>query len=85
MRIVYDPSGRIFVGHIDGATTISGFHGQSVAEVAAAFQDAVVDYVETCAKAPVKPFSRRVTFRVTPATHARAALAAQIRGMNLDQ
>ena len=87
-RIVYDPSDRIFVAHIDGVTAISGFHGQSVAELEAAFHEAVVDYVATCAranKAPEKPFSGRVMLRIAPATHVRAALAAQIKGISLNQ
>jgi predicted HicB family RNase H-like nuclease len=48
----------------------------------------VDDYLDACAKAgktPEKPYSGRVMFRVTPSTHARAGLAAQLRGLSLNQ
>lgn len=32
-----------------------------------------------------KPYSGRVMFRVYPSTHASAALAAQLRGLSLNQ
>jgi predicted HicB family RNase H-like nuclease len=87
-RVEYDAADRIFVGHITGINDIVGFHGESVTELESAFQEAVDDYVAACAKAgkaPEKPYSGRVMFRVDPGTHARAALAAQIRGLSLNQ
>jgi predicted HicB family RNase H-like nuclease len=87
-RVEYDAADRIFVGHIAGINDIVGFHGESVTELESAFQEAVDDYVAACAKAgkaPEKPYSGRVMFRVDPGTHARAALAAQIRGLSLNQ
>jgi predicted HicB family RNase H-like nuclease len=87
-RVEYDANDRIFVGQIAGINDIVGFHGESVAELEAAFHDAVDDYVEACAKInkpPEKPYSGRVMFRVNPATHARAALAAQMSGLSLNQ
>jgi predicted HicB family RNase H-like nuclease len=87
-RVEFDPADRVFVGHIAGINDIVGFHGESVAELEAAFQEAVDDYLETCArtgKAPERPYSGRVMFRVDPGTHARAALAAQLRGVSLNQ
>jgi predicted HicB family RNase H-like nuclease len=53
-----------------------------------AFHEAVDDYLETCAKLgkpPERPFSGRVMFRVAPAVHAKAALAAQLAGKSLNQ
>lgn len=87
-RVDYDASDRIFVGHIIGINDIVGFHGESVTEMETAFREAVDDYTATCAKAgksPEKPYSGRVMFRVGPKTHARAALAAQFRGLSLNQ
>jgi predicted HicB family RNase H-like nuclease len=87
-RVEYDAGDRLFIGRIAGINDVVGFHGESVAELETAFREAVDDYVETCAKiekAPEKPYSGRVMFRVNPATHARAALAAQIRGLSLNQ
>jgi predicted HicB family RNase H-like nuclease len=79
-RIEFDAADRIFVGHIAGINDVIGFHG--------AFHNAVDDYIDTCAtigKSPEKPYSGRVMFRVDPGVHARAALAAQLRGVSLNQ
>ena len=87
-RIEYDAEDRLFVGHIAGINDIVGFHGESVTELEAAFTEAVDDYLVTCAKVgktPEKPYSGRVMFRIDPGTHARAALAAQLRGISLNQ
>jgi len=87
-RVEFDAADRIFVGHIAGINDVVGFHGESVTELEAAFREAVDDYVAACAKAgkaAEKPYSGRVMFRVDPGTHARAALAAQLRGLSLNQ
>jgi predicted HicB family RNase H-like nuclease len=87
-RVEFDAADRVFVGHIAGINDIVGFHAESVAELEQAFRDAVDDYVETCAKtgkAPEKVFSGQVMFRIDPSVHALAALAAQVRGMSLNQ
>ena len=87
-RVEFSSEDSVFVGHIAGINDIVGFHGESVAELMAAFQEAVDDYVETCrrvGKTPERPYSGKVMFRVEPATHARAALAAQLRGISLNQ
>ncbi len=87
-RVEFDGEDRIFVGHIAAINDVVGFHGESVRELEDAFHDAVDDYLATCRKAgksPEKPYSGKVMFRVEPATHARAALAAQLRGISLNQ
>ena len=59
-----------------------------IAEIKAAFHEAVDDYLETCAgagKQPERPFSGKVMFRISPEVHARAALAAQLAGKSLNQ
>jgi predicted HicB family RNase H-like nuclease len=59
-RIEYSEEDGLFVGHIAGIKDIVGFHGESVQELRAAFEEAVVDYLDTCAKlgrAPQKPYS----------------------------
>jgi predicted HicB family RNase H-like nuclease len=87
-RVEYDADDKVFVGHIVGINDVVGFHGESVSELEDAFREAVEDYLDTCTKAgktPEKPFSGRVMFRVDPAIHAKAALAAQLRGVSLNQ
>lgn len=39
-----------YVGHIAEIKDVVGFHGESFSELRAAFEMAVTDYLETCAK-----------------------------------
>ena len=87
-RVELDPEDECFVGHIAGINDIIGFHGDSVAEIKAAFHESVDDYIDTCkkiGKEPERPFSGKVMFRIAPEVHARAALAAKMHGMSLNQ
>ncbi len=49
-RLEYSEEDSLFVGHIAGIRDVVGFHGSSVAELRAAFVEAVDDYLDTCAK-----------------------------------
>jgi predicted HicB family RNase H-like nuclease len=87
-RIDFDAEDKLFVGRIAGINDIVGFHGDSVDELTAAFEEAVDDYLASCAKigkSPEKPYSGKVMFRIRPEIHARAALAAQLAGKSLNQ
>lgn len=87
-RVDYDSEDEIFFGKLAGIRDGVGFHADTVADLKAAFHEAVDDYIETCAKvgkAPDKPFSGRMMFRVAPEVHARAALAAELTGKSLNQ
>lgn len=87
-RIAYDDEDGIFFGKIAGITDGVSFHADNVADLKAAFHEAVEDYLETCAKVgkpPQKPYSGRVMFRVDPEVHRKAALAAELSGKSLNQ
>jgi predicted HicB family RNase H-like nuclease len=59
-----------------------------VKEIKIAFKEAVDDYLQLCkelGKNPEKPYSGKVMFRIDPAVHAKAALAAQLKGVSLNQ
>lgn len=87
-RVEYDDEDGVFVGHIAGVRDDVGFHADTVEGLRAAFHEAVDDYIETCArigKEPQRPYSGKVMFRVTPETHRRAALAAELSGKSLNQ
>ena len=87
-RIEYDDEDGLFFGRIAGIQDGVGFHADSVDGLREAFQEAVDDYLETCAKIgkdPQKPYSGRVMFRVNPEVHRRAALAAELSGKSLNQ
>jgi predicted HicB family RNase H-like nuclease len=48
-RIEYSDEDQCLIGHIAGIDDIVGFHGESVADLRAAFEEAVEDYLDTCA------------------------------------
>jgi predicted HicB family RNase H-like nuclease len=87
-RIEYDDDDQIFVGRIAGIKDGVGFHASSVEGLRGAFEEAVEDYIETCTKVgkdPEKAFSGQVMFRVSPETHRKAAIAAELSGKSLNQ
>jgi len=87
-RIEYDAGDRVFVGHIAGIRAIVGFHGTNVAELEAAFAEAVDDYLADCKEqgvAPQHPYSGKIMLRVPPELHAHLAMQAEISGLSLNQ
>jgi len=86
-RVEYSEEDGCFVGHVAGIRDVIGFHGESVAELRAAFVEAVDDYVETCqrlGREPNHPYSGQFRLRLAPELHARAALAAETHGKSLN-
>lgn len=86
-RIEYSDEDGCFVGRIAGISDVVGFHGESVAQLRAAFEEAVEDYLATCRKlkrAPQRPYSGKVLLRIDPALHAKAAMQAEAEGKSLN-
>jgi predicted HicB family RNase H-like nuclease len=87
-RIEYSDEDRCFIGHIAGINDIVGFHGDSVAQLRTAFEEAVEDYLETCEKLnrpPQKPYSGNLMLRLPPEVHAVIAIAAEVSGKSINQ
>lgn len=87
-RIEYDDQGRILVGRLAGIRDIVSFHGESVAELEAAFHESVDDYLAACVKlgqSPDKPASGKMMLRVPPEVHRAALIAAETSGVSLNQ
>jgi predicted HicB family RNase H-like nuclease len=87
-KIEFDDEDGVFTGRIAGIRDRVGFHGETVAELRAAFHDAVDDYVEMCkviGKDPQKAWSGQVMFRISPDVHRKAAIAAELSGKSLNQ
>ena len=87
-RIEFDDRDNILVGRLVGITDVVSFHAESVAELRAAFEEAVDDYLETCArigKAPQQPASGKMMLRVAPEVHSAALMAAHAAGVSLNQ
>ncbi|WP_330924459.1 type II toxin-antitoxin system HicB family antitoxin [Candidatus Sororendozoicomonas aggregata] len=86
--IEYSDDDECFIGHIAGIKDRVGFHGESVAELRESFQEAVEDYLETCAavgKEPQKPYSGKLMLRIPPELHASIATAAQVSNQSINQ
>lgn len=86
-RVEYSEEDGCFVGHIAGIRDVIGFHGESVAELRAAFVEAVDDYLATCKKLgrePHHPYSGQFRLRLSPELHARAAMVAETKGKSLN-
>ena len=87
-RIDYSDDDGCFIGHIADINDVVGFHGESVAELRAAFEEAVDDYLQTCEKLnrpPQKPYSGNLMLHIPPEVHAAIATAAEVIGKSIDQ
>lgn len=87
-RVEFDDRDSILVGRLLGGRDIVGFHADDVAGLRAAFEEAVNDYIETCAKLgkpAEKPASDKTMLRVPPEVHGAALMAAQASGQSLNQ
>jgi predicted HicB family RNase H-like nuclease len=87
-RIEYSDEDCLFIGHLAGIRDVVGFHGESVKELRKAFEEAVEDYLETCAKlgrTPQKPYSGKLSLRLEPALHASVAVKAELAQKSINQ
>lgn len=87
-RIEYSDEDQLLVGHVAGIRDVIGFHGESVAELRAAFEEAVDDYLETCqrlGRAPQKAYSGKLSLRLEPALHASVAAKAELADKSINQ
>jgi predicted HicB family RNase H-like nuclease len=86
--VEFDPEDMILTGRIAGIRDRIGFHAETAEGIAAAFREAVDDYLDACSrlgKRPERSYSGKVMFRVRPELHARIAAAAELSGQSLNQ
>lgn len=87
-KVEYDDEDGIFVGTVIGLNDILGFHGTSVDELAASFQNCIDDYLDFCretGKKPEKEFRGLFNVRTSPESHREAAMYAELDGMTMNQ
>ena len=87
-RIEYSDEDGCFVGRVAGIRDILTFHGENVAEIRQAFEEALDFYLETCVErgeTPNKPYSGKLLLRVAPEVHAAVATAAEVSGQSINQ
>lgn len=82
----YDDEAELFHGEVLDTRDVITFQGRGVAELKAAFQESVDEYLAFCARLgeePNKPFSGRFVTRITPELHRQVSLAASLSGKSL--
>ena len=87
-HIGYSDEDGLFVGRVVGIRDMITFHGESVSEISAAFQEAVDFYLETCAargEQPNKPYSGKLIVRMPPEVHAAVATTAELNNKSINQ
>jgi predicted HicB family RNase H-like nuclease len=78
-KIEIDAESSLLFGRVVDIRDVVTFKGETVAEAKQAFEDSVDDYLEFCeslAQEPNKPFSGKLPFRTTPAHHHKIFIAA---------
>lgn len=87
-RIEYSDEDQLLIGHVAGIRDVIGFHGESVAELRSAFEEAVDDYLETCirlGREPQKTYSGKLSLRLEPTLHASVAAKAELANKSINQ
>ncbi len=87
-RIDFDQRDNIFVGRVLGLRDAISFHGTDVNELKTDFANAMEHYLAVCAKRgvePERPYSGKLSLRISPVTHAAAARAAEAAGTSINQ
>lgn len=87
-RIEYSDEDQLLVGHVAGIRDVIGFHGESVAELRGAFEEAVDDYLQTCerlGRQPQKTYSGKLSLRLEPVLHASVAAKAELENKSINQ
>ena len=83
----FDDEVGVFHGEVVGIRDVVTFQGETVAELRAAFRDSVDEYLKFCVEKgqePNRPFSGRVSLRMSPDIHQAASTAAQTEGKSLN-
>lgn len=83
-----DEESNMLVGKILGISDLVTFESEDVAGLKEEFESAVDDYLEFCkevGKEPDKEYKGSFNIRITPEMHRKAAIAAERRGISLNQ
>jgi predicted HicB family RNase H-like nuclease len=86
--VEFDDESEIFHGEVINTRDVITFQGKSVSEIKQEFQKSVDVYLDFCkqhGKKPDKPFSGKITLRLSPDLHRRIYAAAKCSGKSLNQ
>jgi len=85
--IHYSSKDEVFHGKLVGINDLVSYEGESAADLKAAFQEAVEDYLETCKelnKEPDKMYKGSFNVRIPSDLHRKAAIVAAIKNVTLN-
>ncbi|MBO4417868.1 MAG: type II toxin-antitoxin system HicB family antitoxin [Bacteroidales bacterium] len=85
--VAYSEADKVFFGKIEGIDGLVNYEGESVAELTAAFEQAVDDYLIFCEEHGVKldkSYTGTFNVRVSPVTHRELALLARAAGVSIN-
>ncbi|TFF38880.1 type II toxin-antitoxin system HicB family antitoxin [Mucilaginibacter psychrotolerans] len=86
--VQFSAADEVFHGKILSISDMVNFEGESVKELKAAFEEAVEDYLETCAeigKTPEKAYKGTFNVRVPSSLHKNAAIFAAAHNITLNE
>lgn len=87
-KINFDERDGIFWGKVIGIKDSLTFEGETVAQLTEDFHSAINHYLADCkqnGRIPDKPYSGKLTLRVSPGIHAEIAAAAAHAGKSLNK
>ena len=87
-KINFDDRDNIFWGKVVGIKDSITFEGETVSRLTEDFHNAIDHYLTDCeqeGRIPEKPYSGKLTLRVSPAIHAEIASAAAHTGKSLNK
>lgn len=85
--VAYSEPDKVFFGKIEGIDGLVNYEGESVAELTAAFHEAVEDYLIFCEEHGVKPeksYTGTFNVRISPMTHREIANRASEAGISIN-
>ena len=85
--VAYSEPDKVFFGTLEGIDDLITYEGESVAELTAAFHEAVDDYLIFCKEHNVKPeksYTGTFNIRISPTTHREIANRATEEGISIN-
>ena len=83
--VIYDDEAGNFYGEVVGTRDVITFEPTSVEQLQKEFRFSIDDYLAVCAergRQPDKPFSGKISLRVSPQVHRAAAAKAPGKSLN---
>jgi predicted HicB family RNase H-like nuclease len=87
-KIEFSADDNLFFGHLLSIEDVVSFHGETIKELHAAFEEAVDFHIEVCEKtgrSPKKNYSGKLLFRLPNRLHAEIAEAAGREGKSINE